>query len=69
MMVGVTGRLQTSSWNDDNGQKHFKTEVIVEEQEFLESKASFESRTGNASTGQQVGYTPETVENDDDLPF
>lgn len=68
MMVGVIGRLQNSSWNDDNGQMHFKTEVIVEEQEFLESKASFESRTGNASTGQQASYTSESV-NDDDLPF
>lgn len=68
MMVGITGKIQTSSWNDDNGQKHFKTAVIIEEQEFLESKASFESRTGNVSTGQQAGYTPETVE-EDDLPF
>lgn len=69
MMVGVTGRLQNSSWKDENGQIHYKTDVIIEEQEFLESKASFESRTGNTSTGQQVGYMPETVEEDDDLPF
>ena len=28
--VGVIGRLQTRTWDDDKGQKHYITEVIVE---------------------------------------
>lgn len=68
MMVGITGRIQTSSWKDDKGQTYFKTVVIIEEHEFLESKASFESRAVNTSIGQEAGYTTENVE-DDDFPF
>ncbi len=29
--VYVEGRLQTRSWEDSNGQKHFRTEVIAHE--------------------------------------
>lgn len=68
MMVGITGKIQTSSWKDDKGQTHFKTAIIIEEQEFLESKASFESRTSDTSAEQEAGYMTENVE-DDDLPF
>ena len=36
--VGVIGRLQTRSWDDDQGQKHYVTEVIAEEAYFADSK-------------------------------
>lgn len=35
--VGITGRLQTRTY-ESKGQKHFVTEVVVEEVEFLEKK-------------------------------
>jgi len=48
MMVGIVGRISTSSWEDkETGQKRYRTEVIVEDQHFAESKASFESRRGS----------------------
>lgn len=83
-MVSVVGRLQVRSWDDQNGQKHWVTEVVVEEQYFAESKASFEAH--KASTPDEVkpkqsapinnvppameGFYPidESVE-DEDLPF
>ena len=37
--VIVTGRIQTGSYTNKDGQKVYTTEVIVEEQEFAESKA------------------------------
>lgn len=37
--IAVTGRIQTGSYERD-GQKVYTTEVVVEEQEFAESKAS-----------------------------
>ncbi|NDO47370.1 single-stranded DNA-binding protein [Clostridium sp. MD294] len=43
-MVSVIGRLQVRSWDDQNGQKRWTTEVVIEEQYFAESKTSFESR-------------------------
>lgn len=47
-MVSIIGRLQVRSWDDQNGQKRWTTEVVVEEQYFAESKASFENHK-NAS--------------------
>lgn len=37
--IGICGRLQTRSW-EDNGKKHFATEVVVEEVDFAGSKPS-----------------------------
>lgn len=42
-MVAIVGRLQVRSWDDQSGTKRWSTEVVVEEQHFAESKASFES--------------------------
>jgi single-strand DNA-binding protein len=78
-MVAVVGRLQVRSWDDDQGKRHWITEVVAEEQHFAESKASFESRSGqfdaqqNNSTpfsGEPEGFYPidENLD-DEDLPF
>lgn len=45
--ICVTGRIQTGSYTNRDGQKVYTTEVVVEEQEFVESKAA----AGNASAG------------------
>ena len=51
-MVSVIGRLQVRSWEDQNGQKRWSTDVVIEEQYFAESKTSFESRAAaNANMG------------------
>ena len=38
--VGITGRIQTGSYKNKDGQKIYTTEVVIEEQEFAESKNS-----------------------------
>ena len=48
--VVVTGRIQTGSYTNRDGQKVYTTEVIVEDQEFAESK--------NAASGNEGGYRP-----------
>ena len=40
-MVSIVGRLQVRSWDDNEGKKRWSTDVVVEEQYFAESKASF----------------------------
>ena len=40
MKMGVTGRIQTGSYTNKDGVKVYTTEVVVEEQEFAESKNS-----------------------------
>ena len=79
-MVSIIGRLQVRSWDDNEGKKRWSTDVVVEEQYFAESKASFESHrdsapaaTTNAAAAQtnsSDGFYPvdESIE-DDDLPF
>jgi single-strand DNA-binding protein len=45
MQVAVSGRISVRSWDDQGGQKRWSTEVVVEDHEFTESKAAFESRS------------------------
>ena len=43
--IAITGRIQTGSYTNRDGQKVYTTDVVVEEQEFAESKAA---SAGNA---------------------
>ena len=47
MKIGITGRIQTGSYTNKEGRKIYTTEVVLEEQEFAESK-----RDGNAPAPQ-----------------
>jgi single-strand DNA-binding protein len=38
--LGAIGNIQTRSWDDQDGKKHFATEVVVDEVYFVESKQS-----------------------------
>lgn len=50
MRVLVSGRIQTRNYTNKDGQKVYVTEVIVEDQEFADSKGS-ESGGGNYGGG------------------
>ncbi|MDO4519672.1 MAG: single-stranded DNA-binding protein [Eubacteriales bacterium] len=41
--IAITGRIQTGSYTNREGQKVYTTDVVVEEQEFAESKSSSDS--------------------------
>jgi len=68
--VAITGRLQTRTWEDQEGKKRYVTEVIADEAFFADSKrdgegASFENTFGSiAETASE--FSPVS---DDDLPF
>ena len=51
--ICVTGRIQTGSYTNRDGQKVYTTDVVVEDQEFAESKAVNDNRSsgGQASAG------------------
>ena len=53
LKVVVTGRIQTGSYTNRDGQKVYTTDVVVEDQEFAESKAVSES---HMNSGYQGGY-------------
>ncbi|MDR1067301.1 MAG: single-stranded DNA-binding protein [Clostridiales bacterium] len=77
MMVTLSGRLQIREWEDpQTNQKRWFTEVLVEDQEFAESKASFESRRQSfpkddyADAPKSGGFDSiaDSID-DEDLPF
>ena len=59
--IAVVGSIQTRSYEDQSGNKHLVTEVIVDEAEFVESKAA----SGNGQTAKQSSEPDEPVE----MPF
>ena len=71
--VFIEGRLQTSNWEDQQGQKRYKTEIIVSEIQMIGSKSDSSgspAAKGNIDEpkGEEAQPTPATEE-DDDLPF
>jgi single-strand DNA-binding protein len=75
--VLVEGRMQTRSWDDKDGQKKYRTEIVAD-------RVQFGPRSGGASTGssfagkkdgkeekEEVGGIeyPEEQINPDDIPF
>ena len=69
--VGIIGRLQTRNWEDDQGQKHYITEVIAEEAYFAEGKRNSNTSSDPfaASSGETVNGNDFDISSDDDLPF
>lgn len=69
--VLVTGRIQTGSYVNKDGQKVYTTDIVVEEQEFCESKNS-SVQTNNAKPASSMGDgfmdIPQSVD-DCGLPF
>ena len=52
--IAITGRIQTGSYTNREGQKVYTTDVVVEEQEFAESK----NAAGNNGGGYQQEDRP-----------
>lgn len=51
LRVAISGRITTGSYTNRDGQKVYTTDIVVEEQEFAESKAESESnKTSNNHT-------------------
>lgn len=66
LKVAVTGHIQTGSYINKDGVKVYTTEVVVEEQEFVESKGSNDKSQGNLLQKQEEGFLDVS---DEELPF
>ena len=66
--IAVVGRIQTGSYTNKDGQKVYTTDVIVDEHEFVESKAS-QQNGGDSAPVSSDGFMsiPDGV--DAELPF
>lgn len=65
--IGIAGSIQTRSYEDQNGQKHFITEVLAEEAEFVESQEKPQQAEQPQEVVQQVQEEPEGIQGE--LPF
>jgi single-strand DNA-binding protein len=57
--VAVEGRLQTRSWDDERGQRHWKTEVVANHVEMLSGRRKkdyADASAANALAAQAAGY-------------
>ncbi len=71
--VLISGRIQTSSYTNKDGQKVYTTDVLIATQEFADGKGSGESQTGtrpSPSSASADGFMniPDGVD-DEGLPF
>lgn len=66
MKIALTGKIQTGSYTNKDGQKIYTTDVVAEEQEFAESKSS-ESAPKESAPNDGFIDVPDGLENE--LPF
>ena len=79
--ICISGRIQNRSWTDQSGQKHYITEIIAEEANFVENKKDRPEGqapgSGTAAMPAPTLYTTpgssgvrfEEIQTDDDVPF
>lgn len=65
--VAVIGRIQTRTWDDNEGKKHYVTEVVVEETYFADSKRGEGTSSKPQNNEGSDGFYP--IDEDDELPF
>lgn len=73
LQICVSGRIQTSSWVDDNGIKRYSTDIVAEEIYFADSlkksdeRVLFDNSLVNSNNG--MNQDEEIISSGDDLPF
>lgn len=67
MQIALSGRLQTRSYDAQDGTKRYVTEVVAEEVEFAESKRSFEE--GGSQVSNSTTSKSKKEEEEEDIDF
>ncbi|MBI4493947.1 MAG: single-stranded DNA-binding protein [Chloroflexi bacterium] len=70
-LVFVEGRLQSQTWDGQDGQKHFTMEILANEVQFLDSRGKAEgTEAAPAAPRRAAAAAPAAPEPDlEDLPF
>lgn len=66
-MMILVGRVQTRTWEDQDGKKHYVTEVVADEIFFGDSKGDNNRPELDLEVEDDKEFFP--VDNDDELPF
>ena len=67
--IAVTGRIQTGSYKNKDGNTVYTTDVVVEEQEFCESKSQSNSQIQPAPSNDNSWMSIPDNLDDSSLPF
>lgn len=67
MKVAVIGRIQTGSYKDKDGKTVYTTDIVVEEQEFCESKGNAAPTPSQQASSDDFMSIPDGI--DEELPF
>ena len=65
--IGISGRIQTRTWDDDQGKKHYVTEVVAEEVDFADGKKTNSEMENKTATDIQSDSNNFSMI--DELPF
>lgn len=58
MLVYVEGRLQTRSWQGQDNQTHYTTEIIADVIRMLEPKSARDGQPASSQTAQHTNFQP-----------
>lgn len=67
--VYIEGRLQTRSWDDQNGIKKYRTEIIADSMIMLDSKGQTSPTSGREEIASDAKMPEEEEINIEDIPF
>ena len=74
--ICVTGSIQTRSWNDNNGNKRYATEVVVDEAMFVDSRSDSQNTPQSTETYNPYNHSTapskidmSDIRTDEPLPF
>ena len=77
-LMALSGSIQTRTWDDNEGKRHYVTEVVADEVYFAEGKRDNAGTSYQAPTPTEAPVAPQTMPkspdfeispDDDDLPF
>ena len=67
--VYIEGRIQTRNYEDKDGIKRYKTEIVAQQMQFLGGRGQEDQQSGSSGGSATTPPEPEIPADDDDLPF
>jgi single-strand DNA-binding protein len=67
--VYIEGRIQTRNYEDKDGIKRYRTEIVAQQMQFLGGRGQGDQQSTSTETASSSPSEPELPSDDDDLPF
>jgi single-strand DNA-binding protein len=67
--VYIEGRIQTRNYEDKDGIKRYRTEIVAQQMQFLGGRGQGDQQSTSTETASSGPSEPELPSDDDDLPF